>query len=245
LLGVRRSNDEKRPTTMNETRLFRPRLGVLRTDVPNLITRAQSMHDGMAADVATYSAPNPTLAVFQTLIQNVTSAQQLVKTRAIGAAAKRNTQRDLLFAAMGTECAYVRALGDAAPGNAVALIQNAGLLVVEIAPHNKPLLALKLGTPSGVVLATANVGLLIAGAPSGKRTGLRCLNWQSTIDGGKTMVNLPSTPKGKTTLSNLTPLTMIGVRVCITLGEQTGEWSQMLPTHLVEHLPAVELRAVA
>jgi hypothetical protein len=212
---------------MNETRQFRPTLGVLKNRIPEVLVRAQAMHDGMAADVATYGNPSPALAVFQTLIQNVTTSQQLVKTRVIGAAAKRNTQRDLLYAAMWTECSYVRSLADAAPGNAVALIQNAGLVVIEIAILHKPLLALKLGTQSGVVIATANVGLLLA-AQTGKRRGNRCLNWQSTIDGGKTMVNLPTTPKGKTTLSNLTPLTTIGVRVSLTNGEGMGPWSQIM-----------------
>jgi hypothetical protein len=213
---------------MNETRLFRPSLGVLKTDIPHLIPRAQSMHDGMAADLATYANANPPLPAFQTLILNVSAAQQVVKTRVVGAAAKRNTQRDLLFTAMGTQCAYIRSLAAASPGNAVALIQNAGLLVVEFTPIHKPLLGLKLGKQSGVVLATANVGLLLAAASSLKPYGSRFFNWQSTIDGGKTMVNLPTTPTGKTTISNLPPLTTLGVRVSLTNGEGPGPWSQLV-----------------
>src|SRR5580700_2715374 len=151
---------------MNETRRFRPTLGVLKTRIPEVLDRAQAQHDGMAADVVTYGNPNPPLPAFLSMIQNVRSAETLVKTRVLGAAAKRDAFRDVLYVAMGTECSYVGTLADASPGNAVALIQNAGLVVIAIGMQHKPLLALKLGPPSGVVLATANVGLLLVNAPS-------------------------------------------------------------------------------
>ncbi len=57
----------------------------------------------------------------------------------------------------------------------------------------------------------------------------RFFNWQSTGDGGKTFVTLPSTPKSKTTVANLPPLTTYGFRVCVTNSDGVmGEWSQIV-----------------
>jgi hypothetical protein len=74
---------------------------------------------------------------------------------------------------------------------------------------------------------------------------MRYFNWQYTFDGGKSFVPMPSTTRSKSLLQGLTPLTTVGVRVSMTNSEGPGEWSQVVLTHLVEHLPALELRAVA
>ena len=131
-------------------------------------------------------------------------------------------------ASMETQRMYVQTLADASPGRAIALIQNAGLVLSGIPSRSKPLLALKLAKTSGVVLADANVGLLMAGAKAAKPTGNRFFNWQATFDGSKTFVTLPPTSSGKTTLANLTPLTTVGVRVNLNNGEGPGEWTPVV-----------------
>jgi hypothetical protein len=230
---------------MTTTRRFRAILGVDKTDIPQVLTRAQLMHDRMAADDVTYASPDPPLPAYQIQIQNVVLAQQRVKTRVLGAAAERDVERDLLYTGMGTQRMYVQTLADvSSPGRAVDLIQNAGLLVADLPLSTKPLLKLRRGTPSGTVIAAANVGLLLSASPWVTPRASRFFNWEATFDGGQTFAALPSTNGGKTTLTSLTPLTTVGVRVNLDAGGP-GAWSQMLPTHLVEHLPAVELRAVA
>jgi hypothetical protein len=209
------------------TQRFRAVIDVVKTDVPNVITRATLNYNGMNNDKVTYASPNPPLPAYLILIDNVVSAQQLVKTRVIGAAATRDSQRDLLYTAMENQRMYVQSLADASPGRALALIQNAGLVVADIPAHPKPLLGLKLGKQSGIVIATANVGLLVAAAQMAKPHGMRFFNWQSTLD-GKTYANLPSTTKGTTTLTNLTPLTTVGVRVNLNTDDGPGEWSQVV-----------------
>jgi hypothetical protein len=201
-------------------------LGVDKDHIPEVLTRAQLNHDAMDADKVTYASPDPPLPVYQTLIGNVISAQQRVSTRAIGAAALRNVDRDLLYSAMCSQCSYTQSLADASPGRAVALIQNAGLLVAGSPAHGKPLLSLRRGVPSGTVIATAHVRLLLLAYPTARPRANRILNWQATFDVGETFATLPSTPKGKTTLRNLTPATRVGVRVNLDAGDGPGAWSQ-------------------
>jgi hypothetical protein len=88
--------------------------------------------------------------------------------------------------------------------------------------RNKPLLALGLvaGEP-GTVGASANAALLTGG--SHKRP---TFNWQTGVDGGKTIINGSSTPHANTTFANIALLSTLSVRVSVTLGKTTGDWSQ-------------------
>jgi hypothetical protein len=55
------------------------------------------------------------------------------------------------------------------------------------------------------------------------------VNWQCTGDGGATFTTLPSTPKSKTSVANLTPLTTYGFRVSVTGSDGVaGPWSQVI-----------------
>jgi hypothetical protein len=166
----------------------RPRaiLAVNKNNIGAVTTRAQTMCNGIEADKVTYAAPQPPMAAFQILIQNLSTAQQLVKTRVAGATAARNVQRDLLFTAMGSELIYVQGLADASatPARAISIIQNAGLVVAQVPVHVKVPLALALGKQPGSVVCDANVSLLI-GAGTAKPSQSRFFNWSYTLDGGK------------------------------------------------------------
>ncbi len=204
---------------------YRGAIGATKYQVPRLITRAQSMHDGMGDDTTTYTAPNPPLPAFQTLITNVVLAQNLVRTRAVGAAATRDVQRDLLYTAMKTECMYVQTLVDADPGRSIALIQNAGLVLAGIPSRQKAFLSLSLGMQPGSVICDANVRLLV-GVGASKPHQNKFFNWEVSVDGGKSYASAPSTSKGKTLLVGLPLLTLVGVRVSLSNGSGQGPWSQ-------------------
>ncbi len=227
------------------TRRIRAVFGFDRHQYIQMLACAQKMHDGMAADTVTYTAPNPALPPFLTLIQNAAIAQQAVRDHTVGTAATRNAECALLFTAMESERTFIQGLADANPGRGIAIIENAGLSVAGFPNNPKPLLTLRNGKQSGSIVCDANVGLLVAAAGPIKPHQQRFFNWESTVDGSKTFQAAPSTPKGKTTISGFTPLTTVGVRVSMTNGTGQGDWSQVLPTHLVEHLPAMELQAVA
>ena len=213
---------------MTTTLRARAVYGVSKNKIAPLIARAQSMHDGMAADTATYTAPNPLLPAFQSLIQNLGIAEQAVKARAAGAALVRNVQRDILFTAMGTELAYIQSLADASASasHAASIIVNAGLVVAKVPAHTKGVIVLALTKQPGTVTCDANVGLLV-GAGAKKPNESRFFNWSYTVD-GKTFITMPPTPTGKTTIQNIPLFTTVGVRVNLNNSEGPGEWSQVV-----------------
>ncbi len=209
-------------------RRIRALFGFNRLQYIHMLACAHKMHDGMAGDPATYAAPNPALPAYLTLIQNADAAQLAVRNRTVGAAATRNAECALLFTAMESERIFIQGLADANPGRAIAIIQNAGLIVSSFPNNPKALLTLRNGKQSGSIVCEANVGLLVAAAGPIKPHQQRFFNWESTVDGSKTFQAAPSTPKGKTTISGFTPLTMVGVRVSMTNGTGQGDWSQVV-----------------
>jgi hypothetical protein len=209
-------------------RLFRCRavFGVDLSKVPAVVGRAEAMESGMGSDPATYLNPNPPLPAFKALITNVTSAQTAVRTRVVGAAATRDVALRLLIGGMESERLVVQGLADAAPSRAVQIIQNGGLVVAASTVHTKLLLVLRNGAESGTVSCDANVGMLIG--PDAKHPrAARFFGWQYTVDGGKTFVTAPTTATGKTLLTGLLPLTIVGVRVNITILGVTSPWTDV------------------
>jgi hypothetical protein len=199
--------------------------GVKMRNVPAVVGRAEAMHNGMAADPATYAGPNLPLPTFKTLIANVQTAQTAVRTRVVGAAATRDVHLLALIGGMETERLFIQGLADANSSHSVQLIQNAGLVVAESPGYTKLLLVLRNGPHQGSVVCDANVGLLVAGANHPRAA--RFFGWQYTVDGGTTFVTAPTTATGKTLLTGLTPLTVVGVRVNITLLGVTSDWTDV------------------
>lgn len=198
--------------------------GVSKYDILGLLARAQAMHDGMAGNPTDYGSANPTIPVFATLILNLSSANQAVSLHTVGAAANRNVERDLLYTGMESERVFVQGLADANRGRAAALILDAGLLIAKSSARQKELLTLRLGTPAGSVDCEANVRRLVS--TLNKPNQGRYFNWQSTIDGGKSFQDAPSTPVGRTTIHGFAPLTTVGVRVSMTTAKEgTTPWS--------------------
>jgi hypothetical protein len=195
--------------------------------VNEVTDRSNAMYSGFSGDPGTYANPPIALSDFKLLITNVVTAQQSVKTRTLGAREKRDVELGLLLTGMEVERAFVQALADANPAKAAALITGTGLVVAGTAGRNKPLLGLRNGKQSGTVICDANVGQLV-GPDAKYPTGRRYFNWEYTVDGGKTFVNALSTPRSRTTITGLTPLTTVGVRVSVTDSEGPGPWSQIV-----------------
>ena len=200
--------------------------GVNMKKVSAVVGRAEAMYSGMGSDPLTYATPNPLLPAFKSLITNVTTAQIAVATRVIGAAATRDVQLGLMIVGMESERLYVQGLADATPSRAVQIITNAGLVVASSSGFTKLLLMLRNGAQSGSVVCDANVGMLV-GVGAKHPYAARFFGWQYTADGGKTFVTAPSTANGNTLLTGLTPLTVLGVRVNITILGVTGAWSDV------------------
>ena len=208
---------------MNSIHRVRVILKVNRYSTPSVPATAHAVSNGMGADLARFPAPAPPLATLEAQIQTVDAAEQLAATRAKGAAAARNVQREILVGMLETERSYVQTLCDTSPEQAVAIIEAAGMAVATAPIHNDPILKVTGGNQSGTVALDANATIL-AGR-SGKKA---FFNWQWTTDGGNVFNNAPSTPQAKTMIANLAPLTMVGFRVSITDVNGPGEWSQVV-----------------
>jgi hypothetical protein len=209
--------------------LVRPRgsFGVTKRQIALVLMRATAMYDGMNADKTTYASPSPPLPTFLGLIQGTSTAQQAVTQRTIGAAATRDAQRDLLWTAMETERIFIQSVADANPSRSLSILQNGGLVVVQVGSHAKGLLTLKNGAASGTVECFANVGLLL-GALATKRSQHRFFNWRYTLNGGTSYTGLPSTTHPQTAITGLTPQAVVGVQVNLNIATGPGEWSPMV-----------------
>jgi hypothetical protein len=216
---------EKKRYVMNLSRV-RGVFGVDMRKVSAVVGRAEAMDLGMGSDPVTYANSIPPLPAFKNLITNVTTAQKEVKTRAVGAAAARDVQLGLLIAGMESERLFIQGLADANRSRAVDIIQNGGLVVAATPTHTKLLLVLRNGPQQGSVACDANVGMLI-GTGAKHPYAARFFGWQYTVDEGKSFVTAPVTANGKTVLTGLPPLTLVGVRVNITLLGVTRDWSDV------------------
>ena len=153
-------------------------------------------------------------------------AETRAKTRVKGSAAARNKERRALVGLLKTVLPLVQALADqsATLDGAIAVIEAAGLVVAFVAKRIKPILAAKQGPVSGSVVLEANATAL--GALHARKS---FFNWQATADGGKSWLTFPGTPRCKTSVANLTPLTTYGFRVALTDSSGVmGEWSPIV-----------------
>jgi hypothetical protein len=185
--------------------------------------RAKAMVLGIGSQPTLFATVTSTATAIQNQIPVLDKAETVAATKAIGSASARDVQRNILIGMMESAMTLVQAIADSAASmaQAVATIEAAGLVVAIVPQHTKAILTVKQGPQPGSVVLYANATAL--GAANKKKT---FFTWQSTAD-GKTYVTLPSTPKATTSVSNLTPLTTYGFRVCVTNSSGiAGEWSQ-------------------
>jgi len=211
---------------MNRLHRIRPSLNIDPESTTSVLEGGHAVANGMGKDTVLYAVPVPSLVILMAQITKTDVAQQAAVGGGKIANAKRNVERALLFGMLETECAYVQTLCDAAAGRdqAVAVVLGAGMAVAGVPQRKDPTLKVMAGAVSGSVNLDANATELLEG-----KLGRRAFfNWQSTLDGGKTFHDAPSTPDGLTTIGNLPPLTMVGFRVCVTTRKGTGDWSPIV-----------------
>jgi hypothetical protein len=76
----------------------------------------------------------------------------------------------------------------------------------------------------GRVVFAGNVGRVVCRTGGSRKRPT--FNWQTSGDGGKTIASASSTPHAKATFANLALLSTLSVRVSVTLGSTTSDWSQ-------------------
>ena len=200
-------------------------LDIVRDNTGSVTGRAKSMNTGMGNHTNVFSSPFVPLAQLANQVILVDNAEIVAATRAKGSAQLRNVQRNLLVGMMETQLTYIQQCADkaATPEEAASILLLGGVKVAGVGHYYKQILTVKQGPQPGTVLLYAFARLLRNG-----EQGSVFFNWQSTSD-GKTLVNLPSTPKSKTSVANLTPLQSYGFRVSCTMPDGIpGEWSQIV-----------------
>ena len=205
----------------------RPRasLGTGKRNVPAVLKRAQTMHDGFVANAAKLGTPPITTAALLVLVTGLAEAQQLATgTKTRGATSARNSARDDLWTAMQTLQMFAQGLADALPAqDAVTLLEAAGLVVAGKGTHDKPVLAAALTSMPGTVRLEANRSLLVGKARAHKHA---FFNWAWSSDNGKTWNGVAPTPYAHTEIPGLTLLSTYSFRVSVTVADETDAWSQ-------------------
>jgi hypothetical protein len=183
--------------------------------IGDFLIAAQKIHDTMAVNTTTIKAPSPALTVLQTHIDDLTTKQALAKTHAAGAVADRDAARKQVSDDLNSERSYVEQLANADPGNAATIAGDAGMVLRKAPVRNKPLLAIKAGAASGIVKVTAKA-----------TKGAKMNEWQYSLDGGKTWVDVPPTTKATTTIQNLPPSTTVTFRQRVFTKAGMSDWGQ-------------------
>jgi hypothetical protein len=204
-------------------------LGVAKINVPGVFARATLMQTAILAALALFASLPITMPAFLLLIEAAVAAQAATTSKAKGLAAIRDTKVDALWTAMQSLKVYVQGLCDATDAvSAVALIQQAGLLVARTAKSTKLLLTATFIPATGLVHLSVNARLLV-GEHSNKKT---TFTWVWSIDGGKTWTAGVTTGYTSADIPNLPPATY-EFRVFATVGKVPGEPCQ--PVGLTIH----------
>jgi hypothetical protein len=189
--------------------------------VASLLVFSQNVHDKMAASMVLLPTPSPALSVLQTSINTLANKEAAAKGKAPGAVIDRDAALKTLKVALNNERAYVELVVNADPANAAKIADAAGMSLHKPRVRTKAPLAAKAGTTSGVVHLTAL-----------RAQGAKANEWQLSTDGGKTWVDLPSTTKAATTVTNLTPSTTVQFRQRAVTKNGVSDWSLPVP-HVV------------
>jgi len=182
--------------------------------IADLINLAQVIVKAMTSN-PNFPNPQPTVAVMTAAVNDLVTAENAAKIRTTGAVALRNAKKQALVTLLESWRTFVQSTADASPENAANIIQSGGATIRKNPVRQNLGFHAKLGTTSGSVKVVA---------PAAARRA--AYDWQSSVDGGKTWVDLPQTLQSKTTVTGLTSMTTVQFRYRATVKAGEGAWSQ-------------------
>jgi len=186
--------------------------------IGDFILRIRTILLNILNNSAIFTAPTPTVPSVTTSVNNLETAEILASTRVAGSVSARDLKYDVVLKAVHGLLNYVQNLADNAPDEATAIsiitasgfdLKNAGIRV-------KAPIAVKNGAVSGSVLISAK--------SAGARTSY---NWRYSVD-NVTWIELPTTIQAKTTVSGLTPATIVHFQCRSITKTGAGNWSQTM-----------------
>jgi hypothetical protein len=208
---------------MSSLRRVRAILGIIRSNSPALLVRAHAVINAMNSPKTPYVSPPITAAALLVQTQAVETAQQAVVARFPGAAAARKPKTKALVTSLELQCTYIQSVADASPDQAEAIIDASGFVKAEPTGYAKPFLSAKPVYPDGSVYLAAYAQALL-----GDRKGRHLFCWQSSVDGGRTWTDAPTTPVAATTIAGLPRLTSCSFRVAARNAVDQTPWSPVV-----------------
>ena len=184
--------------------------------VQALLALAKAVAAAFAANPKLFTAPVPSLLVFNSDIAALDAAETATQTRAPGSVEARDAKRTVVEEDLRKLRAYVQQVADADEANAAMIAKEAGMGVAKVRSSGKQNLTAK---PSKKGSGAVDV---VAKAPAGRASH----EWEVSTDGGKTFTAAPSTLQAKTTLIGLTPGQIVLVRHRAVTKAGSGDWSQ-------------------
>jgi hypothetical protein len=178
-----------------------------------LLAFSEAIYTAMAANAKLFASPNPPLAQFTSDTSALHTAQLATATKTAGTAATRDEKLAIVETDLENLRAYVQTVANATPAQAASIAAAAGMSLRKAASPSKAPLTVKAGPSSGAVQVSAKVGA----------AGHVAHEWQYSTD-GKTWTSAPSTLQGKTTITGLTPGSLVYVRHRVLTKTGDGDW---------------------
>jgi hypothetical protein len=180
----------------------RASLGVTESNVPGVLARAGLMETAILLAAAMFQNLPIAMSAFLLLIQAAATAQSNAASRTMGLASIRDTKVAALWTAMQSLKTYVQGLANGVDAtSAIALIEQAGLLVASTSTRVKLLFSATFVPATGVVHLSVNATLLLGKRPT-KKTDFT-YSWST--DGGKTWPGTVTTSYTSVDVPNLPP----------------------------------------
>jgi hypothetical protein len=182
--------------------------------VADLIKYCQQIIAAMTGN-SWFPAPNPVLATFTDKVARLDAAETASKARTKGTVAARNVARAELLLAAHALASQVQLVADANPENAAAIITSTAMSTKKTHVRPAPVFGAKYGAVSGSIN-------LVAPAAA-KRASYE---WQYSLDGGKTWMQVDPTTRARTIIHGLPVATQVLFRYRALTSAGVGDWSQ-------------------
>jgi hypothetical protein len=194
----------------------RARLKLPKYEVPRLVTYAQSIVQSMTGN-SSFPSPEPPLVSVQSAIEDLSAAETATRSGLKGTVALRDEKRRALALLLQHLLSYIQATADAHADKAASIIESAGVSVEKPRSVKALVFAAKQGRVPGLVDLVAPSAARGAG-----------YEWAYSLDGCVTWLSLPFTVRASTTVTDLTPGSVVHFRYRPVTSKGAGNWSDAL-----------------
>ena len=208
----------------------RPTIGLKKTNVPKLVTGSKVIQGNFVLHAALLANPPITTATFLSQINDVDTANQVMKTNK-NAGPARQVKVDILWGTLETLCVFVKQLCDAHPDQASAYIAASGFKESAVGDRHEDVLTAEATSVPGQVHLKITSSLLET--PKNKKNAKRTHLIRHTLDAGKTYLMDEATSNAHALISGLPVLTPIGFEVAAKDSSGTSAWSAAVPITLL------------